>query len=392
MPRRTRTPADETPADPPIAAAAADPAEGEVEIPIGGAPAPSQAAEELIQELEVEVRNQSEPTTPSLQQLALDLLRLARENAERLGSGAVEQLQSVLKGGASDYLDPDFWRGLGMVLDYQVNEIRGLIQRRVKGEYSTDAYGRDDELIELARPLASFLYRSWWRVRAIGLEHVPAEGGALLVANHAGVLPWDGAMLATAVLEDHGAPRLTRTLHQRWMSGAPLLAPSLAAMGQVPALPENAERLLAEGELVSLFPEGVRGAAKIFRKRYQLAEFDAEGYLSAALRTGAPVIPVAVIGSEETYPVLLNLDKAARLLGLPYLPITPLFPWAGLLGLVPLPSRWVILFGAPLDTAGAGPEQADDSATLRRLGAELRQQIEALIQRGLAERGSAFLG
>jgi 1-acyl-sn-glycerol-3-phosphate acyltransferase len=390
MPRRARKPADATPAEVPIEDAA--PEELEVEIPISGAPAAADQSTDVVQELEVEVRNQASGGAPGLRQLALDLLRLIRENAERLGSGAAEQVQSILKGGTSDYLDPDFWRGLGMVLDYQVNEIRGLIQRRVKGEYSTDAYGRDDELIELARPLASFLYRGWWRVKTIGLEHVPAEGGALLVANHAGVLPWDGVMLATAILEEHSAPRLTRTLHQRWMSSAPLLAPTLAAMGQVPALPENAERLLSEAELVSIFPEGVRGAAKLFRKRYQLSEFDANAYIAAALRTGSPIIPVAVIGAEETYPVLLNLDKAARLLGLPYLPITPLFPWAGLLGLVPLPSKWVILFDAPLATTGLGAEHAEDAATITRLATELRRRMEALIQRGLAERGSAFLG
>ena len=358
------------------------------EIPIG-------SALEAEQDIEVEIRNheRAADSAPSnMQQMALDLVRLMRENAERLGAGAVEQLQGVLKGGMSDYLDPDFWRGIGMVLEYQITELRGMIQRRLKGEYRTDNYGSDDEVIELVRPIAGFLYRSWWRVRVSGLGHVPAEGGVLLVANHAGVVPWDGAMLATAVLEEHAAPRLVRILHQKLISSIPILAPTLAAFGQVPAIPANAERLLIEGELVGVFPEGVRGAGKLFRDRYQLKGFDATAYVQAALRTGAPIVPVAVIGAEETYPVIFNLSKAAKLLGLPYIPITPLFPWAGLLGLIPLPSKWAILFDAPLATTGLGAAAAEDAALVARLAATLQARLEALIERGLAERGSAFIG
>jgi 1-acyl-sn-glycerol-3-phosphate acyltransferase len=226
----------------------------------------------------------------------------------------------------------------------------------------------------------------------VGLDHVPAEGGALLVANHAGVIPWDGAMLATAILEDHASPRLVRILHQKLISAIPILAPTLAALGQVPALPANAERLLSEGEIVGVFPEGARGAGKLFRDRYTLRGFDATAYVQAALRAGVAIIPVAVIGSEETYPVIFNLDKAAKLLGLPYLPITPFFPWAGLLGLIPLPSRWVILFDTALDTNGLGTDAAEDASIVSRLAGVLKIRLEAVIERGLAERGSPFIG
>jgi 1-acyl-sn-glycerol-3-phosphate acyltransferase len=364
----------------------------EIEISIDITPSPQQQVAETVQELEVEIRNH-QATAPDAQSVALDLLRLVRENAQRLGTQAAEQVQGMLKGGiSSDYLDPDFWRGLGMVLDYQIKEIQALIQRRIKGEYSTDGYGKDDEIIELVRPLAGFLYRTWWRVTTIGLEHVPADGGVLLVANQSGVLPWDSAMIATAILEEHTTPRIARTLHQRWMSAIPVLAPALAALGQVPALPENARRLLQEGEIVSVFPEGPRGAAKLFRDRYKLAGFDAAEFVQAALRANAPIIPLVVIGAEETYPVLANLDRVARLIGLPYLPITPLFPWLGPLGLIPLPSKWTIVFDAPLDTSGLDATAADDPAIVARLAEALRLRVEALLKRGLAERPSAFLG
>jgi 1-acyl-sn-glycerol-3-phosphate acyltransferase len=384
MPRKARTPkaADATPEVAPIA----EPQ------PVAEDIQPEEAAR-VEQDIEVEVHNQAEAssaTAPLLQQMANDLLRLVRENAERLGGGALEQLQSVLKGGIGDYLDPDFWKGIGMVLEYQINELRALIQRRIKGEYSTDAYGRDDEMIELIRPLAGFLYRSWWRIRVSGLDQVPGDGGVLLVANHAGVVPWDGAMLATALLEDHASPRLTRILHEKLISSIPILAPTMAALGQVPAMPANAERLLNEGELVAVFPEGARGAGKLFRDRYTLRGFEPGPYIQAALRAKAAIVPVAVIGAEETYPVIFNLDKAAKLLGLPYLPITPLFPWAGLLGLIPLPSKWAILFGEPLDTSGLEASTADDSTIVAKLAATLKMRVEALIEQGLQERGMPF--
>lgn len=364
----------------------------EIEISIDTTPSAHEQVAEAVQELEVEIRNH-EVASPDAQKMALDLLRLVRENTQRLSAQAAAQVQEMLKGGiGSDYLDPDFWRGVGMVLEYQLKEIQALIQRRVKGEYSTDAYGKDDEIVELVRPLAGFLYRTWWRVTTIGLEHVPAEGGVLLVANQSGVLPWDSAMIATAILEEHASPRVARSLHQRWMSAIPILAPALAAVGQVPALPENAGRLLSEGEIVSVFPEGPRGAGKLFRDRYKLAGFDATAYVQAALRAQVPIVPLVVIGAEETYPVLANLGRVAKLFRLPYMPITPLFPWLGPLGLIPLPSKWTIIFDAPLDLHDLDETAAENPAVVARLSETLRLRIETLLKRGLAERRSPFIG
>ncbi|MDW8145384.1 MAG: lysophospholipid acyltransferase family protein [Roseiflexaceae bacterium] len=329
-----------------------------------------------VQELEVEIRNQTAGSAET-RNLAADLLRLIRENLERLRPPALDSVVTALRQNVfnSDYLDPDFWRGIAMVLQYQVNELTALIQRRLRGEFAVDAYGMDSELIELVRPVASFLYRSWWRVTSEGLDGVPAEGPALLLANHSGVLPWDSAMIATAVLEDHPSQRLVRSLHDLWMTSVPGLAPALAAFGQAPALPENAARLLSDGQLVCAFPEGVQGAGKLFWNRYRLTGFDAREYIRVALRAGAPIIPVAVIGAEEIYPVLIDVRPLAQLLNLPYFPLTPLFPWFGLLGITPLPSKWSIIFDTPIDPSAYGPAAADDPVTLAQINDLVQRRI-----------------
>jgi 1-acyl-sn-glycerol-3-phosphate acyltransferase len=372
--------------------AGAPPAE-ELDVPIAGAEVLRAETAEAVQELEVEIRS-SGAGRPEERDMAAAALRLIRENLERLSPQGLERVSQALRQNVfnSDYLDPDFWRGIGMVLQYQADEVRALVQRRMKGEYALDAYGMDQELIDLVRPFAAFMYRTYWRVTAEGLEHVPADGAALLVANHAGVLPWDSAMVANALLDDHPAGRLARTLHATWLTGVPGVAPALAAFGQVPALPENAARLLDEGQLVVAYPEGALGAAKPFWNRYKLASFEpARGFVAAALRAGAPIVPLAVIGSEETYPVLFDVKPLARLIGLPYFPITPQFPFLGLLGLLPLPSKWTIVFDTPLDTAGLGAGAADDPAMVARLADLARARIQALLdERGAAKRPAFF--
>lgn len=346
-----------------------------------------------VQELEVEIRNQTEGSAET-RDLAADLLRLIRENLERLRPPALDSVVTALRQNVfnSDYLDPDFWRGIAMVLQYQVTELTALIQRRLRGEFAVDAYGMDSELIELVRPVAGFLYRSWWRVTSEGLDGVPSEGPALLLANHSGVLPWDSAMIATAVLEDHPSQRLVRSLHDPWMTTVPGLAPALAAFGQAPALPENAARLLDDGQLVCAFPEGAQGAGKLFWNRYRLTGFDAREYIRVALRARAPIIPVAVIGAEEIYPMLINVRPVAQLLNLPYFPLTPLFPWFGLLGITPLPSKWSIIFDTPIDPSAYGAEAADDPVTLAQINDLVQRRIQSLLDERTAARRSIFFG
>lgn len=353
----------------------------------------NQPSEDLF-EVEVEVRNKaSQDDSSNLGNVAAGLLSLIGENMRRMTEEQVNKVNDLLGGTElRDYLDPDFWKGIGMVLQYQIQEQVAFVKRRIRGEYTIDPYGLDPDIVEIVRPFVSFMYHTWWRTKAEGLEHVPAEGRALLVSNHSGVLPWDGAMIASAVASEHPLQigRVVRSLHLHWFSTLPFIAPALAATGQVPGLPENAIRLLENDELVCVFPEGLKGVGKLYKDRYKLARFGRGGFIQVALRTRAPIIPVAVVGAEEIYPMLYNAESIAKMLGFPYFPITPFFPWLGLLGTIPLPTRWNITFCPPISTEEYGPRAADDPLTVLALAERVRDTIQETIDTRLAERTSIF--
>jgi 1-acyl-sn-glycerol-3-phosphate acyltransferase len=256
----------------------------------------------------------------------------------------------------------------------------------------TDDFGADRRFAETLEPLLEFLYAVWWRVETTGVEHVPAEGPGLVVANHSGVLPYDGMMVQLAIRHEHPARRICRMLALDMFALLPGLAPGLSKSGSVRANPDNAERLLRRGELVGVFPEGVKGVGKYYRERYRLARFGRGGFVRIALRTRTPIVPCAVVGAEEIHPVVAKADWVGRPLGLPYFPITPTFPWLGPLGLVPLPTKWSIDFGDPLDLADYGPEAADDPILVNRLSEEVRSTIQRMIDGRLARRRSVWLG
>jgi 1-acyl-sn-glycerol-3-phosphate acyltransferase len=256
----------------------------------------------------------------------------------------------------------------------------------------TDDFGADRRFAEALEPLLEFLYAVWWRVEASGVEHVPAEGPGLVVANHSGVLPYDGMMVQLAVRHEHPARRMCRMLALDMFALLPGLAPGLSKSGSVRANPDNAERLLRRGELVGVFPEGVKGVGKYYRERYRLARFGRGGFVRIALRTGAPIVPCAVVGAEEIHPVVAKADWVGRPLGLPYFPITPTFPWLGPLGLIPLPTKWSIDFGDPLDLTEHGPAAADDPILVNRLSEEVRSTIQRMIDGRVARRRSIWLG
>jgi 1-acyl-sn-glycerol-3-phosphate acyltransferase len=225
-----------------------------------------------------------------------------------------------------------------------------------------------------------FLYSKWFRVEAQGIEHVPATGPALLIANHAGSLPYDSAMVMHAIRKDHPARRDVRPLVEDAVFHLPWLGPLMNRIGGVRACPENAERLISKGEVVAVFPEGVKGMGKLFRDRYRLQRFGRGGFVKLALRTGVPIIPVAVVGSEEALPLLARVTWFAKSVGIPYVPVTPTFPWLGPLGLVPLPSKWRIAFGEPLDvSAEYGPEAADDRLLVGRLSEQVRATVQGMV-------------
>jgi 1-acyl-sn-glycerol-3-phosphate acyltransferase len=235
------------------------------------------------------------------------------------------------------------------------------------------------------------LYRDYWRVEATGVENVPANGRALLVANHAGVLPWDGTMIKTAVFAEHSHPRHVRALVASMFLGMPVLSWFLRRTGQTVGHPDDTRRLLERDELVLVFPEGVRGTGKNFKDRYRLRRFGRGGFVSTAIRSRAPIIPVSVVGSEEIYPMVGDLAPIAKFFRLPYFPITPFWPWLGPLGLIPLPSKWRIQFHPAIHVEVHPPEAADDQSLVMALADEVRDTIQEGIYDNLRMRRGVFL-
>jgi 1-acyl-sn-glycerol-3-phosphate acyltransferase len=304
---------------------------------------------------------------------------LRRERETTRGDGLLVALARALGSGAAA-LD---WAALGR------------LQRALYFAWhseQTDAYGSDSRFAETLEPLVEFLYAMWWRVEATGTEHVPARGAALVVANHSGVLPYDGLMVQLAIKREHPAGRLCRMLALDMFALLPVLAPILSKSGSVRASPENAERLLREGELLGVFPEGVKGIGKRFRDRYKLARFGRGGFVRVALRTGAPIVPCAIVGAEEIHPVVGKADWMGRPFGLPYVPLTPTFPWLGPLGLVPLPSKWSIDFGEPIDLREYGPQGAEDPILVNRIAEGVRARLQRMVDGRLARRRSVWFG
>jgi 1-acyl-sn-glycerol-3-phosphate acyltransferase len=315
----------------------------------------------------------------ALSSVARDLPRLLRRSTgAALRTASSLRPETVLQAGAG---------GLGWLA-----RLREVERRQVECPEAVDEFGFDREWTELLTPFFRFLYRDYWRVQVRGLEHVPLEGSALLVSNHAGVLPYDGAMIRTAIHEDLPGARHARALILDGFFAMPVASWFLRRTGNTLAHPEDAERLLAAGDLVLVFPEGAKGTGKRYRDRYRLRRFGRGGFVQIALRTGCPILPVSVVGSEELHPMLANVDLVARALGLPYFPMTPTFPWLGLLGVVPLPSSWIIEFHPPVDPAsrGLGRETAEDMATVMQLSDEVREIIQQGLYANLMRRGSVF--
>jgi len=262
--------------------------------------------------------------------------------------------------------------------------------RRLEGDYPEDEWGFDEDFAELVEPFFGFLYDRWWRVKVGGAENVPAHGRALLAANHAGILPWDATMISVALLREHALPRHPRFMVLNWAFDLPWVSVFIRKVGGVVASPYNALRLLEQDHLVAVFPEGVKGAGKPYGERYRVQRFGRGGFVEIALRAGAPIVPVAVVGSEEIYPKLGELPVVARLLGAPYFPVTPTFPWLGPLGAIPLPSRWRIEFCAPIETASYGPDAAGDRSLVLELTEQVRETVQQALYDNLVRRGPAF--
>ena len=266
-------------------------------------------------------------------------------------------------------------------------------RRRLEGDYAVDEFGFDADLTDnLLLPALRPLYQKWFRVETIGMHHVPDVGGALVVANHSGTLPLDGLMTAVALHDDHPAQRHLRTLGADLLFKLPGFGSLARKQGSTLACNPDAERLMRSGELVGVWPEGFKGIGKPFRDRYKLQRFGRGGFVSAALRTGVPIIPCSIVGAEEIYPKIGEIKALARLFNAPYFPITPLFPHLGPLGLIPLPSKWYIEFGEPIRTDALDPADAEDPMTVFNLTDQVRETIQHTLYRLLSQRRNAFLG
>jgi 1-acyl-sn-glycerol-3-phosphate acyltransferase len=297
-----------------------------------------------------------------------------------------------LRHGVEAGLDPPAAaRAAAGALPVRLRNAVEAIAMRLRGEYHEDDWGFDEQFAESVFPLFEFLYDVWWRVETEGIRNVPAHGRALLVANHAGSLfPFDATMMTMAIMKEHPLPRWPRFMVLDWAFVLPFVSSFMRRCGGVPASPHNATRLLGEDELVMTFPEGVKGTGKPFSQRYRVQRFGRGGFVEIALRTGAPIVPVAVVGAEEIYPKLADSPALARAVGAPFVPITPTFPWLGPLGLVPLPSRWRIEFCEPIDVSGLGSVAAEDRRVVFDLSERVRETIQESLYENLLARGSAF--
>jgi len=304
--------------------------------------------------------------------------RAARRAAGRTARGAAGRVAAAAEGPATD-------------LGRRARRTAGVLGRRVTGDYEVDELGFDRELTEevlldLLRPL----YRRWFRVELRGGERVPRGTGALLVANHSGTVGIDALMTMVAVHDDVPGGRHLRVLAADLVLAAPVLGDLARRAGITLASPADAERLLADGELVGVWPEGYKGVGKHFRDRYRLQRFGRGGFVASALRAGVPIVPCAIVGAEEVYPKIGDIAPLARLLGLPYVPVTPFFPLLGPLGLVPLPSRWVVELGEPVRTDLAPAGTADDPAAVLDLADQVRETIQETLHDLLLHRRSVF--
>ena len=275
----------------------------------------------------------------------------------------------------------------------RIAAIAEFVRKRMMGDYTVDEFGFDPHLNNsVFLPLLRVFFNSWFRVEVSGIENLPRDGAALVVANHAGVLPFDGLMTSVAVHDKHPTNRDLRLLAADMVFNMPMMGQAARKAGHTMACTADAHRLLAAGELTAVFPEGYKGLGKHFKDRYKLQRFGRGGFVAAALRTKAPIVPCSIVGSEEIYPMIADVKLLARLLGLPYFPITPLFPLAGPAGLVPLPSKWHIQFGDAISTEDYDESAAEDPMVTFELTDQVRETIQQTLYQLLANRRNMFLG
>jgi 1-acyl-sn-glycerol-3-phosphate acyltransferase len=283
---------------------------------------------------------------------------------------------------------------LGRVRNLDVLRLYEELRERVsllgidESSGEVDDFGLDARTVARSRRWLDFLFERWWRIEVTGVELLPRAQPILLVANRSGLLPYDGLMVAHALVRARGEPWRPRFMVEDWLIGLPFSQPLLARLGGVRACAENVDRLLGSGRSAVVFPEGQKGAFKRFADRYHLQRFARGGFVALAARHRVPMVPVAVVGAEEVHPILFEWKLASRLLGVP-VPVTPTLPALGLLGAVPLPTRWRIRFGPPIHPPSA-EEDAEDPLRTNRLRERVRGAIQELLDVEVRRRRGIF--
>lgn len=315
------------------------------------------------------------------------------DSGQALVPGLAELLSVLLSAGqlTSRTLGQAAGAAAGEDWERRFAETLQFLQRRVKGDYAVDDFGFDrDFTTHTVFPVLRLLKDKWFRVEVRGIENIPADSGALLVSNHSGTVAIDSVITQLAIHDAHPQQRFLRMLGADLVFQLPVVGDVARKTGATLASNADAERLLRGGELVGVWPEGFKGVGKPFRERYKLQRFGRGGFVSAAIRSEVPIIPCSVVGAEEVYPMIGNMKTVARLLGAPYAPITPFFPLLGPLGLIPLPSKWIIEFGEPVDTASLGPAAAEDPMLVFELTDQVRETIQQTLYSVLVTRRSVF--
>jgi 1-acyl-sn-glycerol-3-phosphate acyltransferase len=328
------------------------------------------------------------PATSPFGALVNELLKVASRSLGSLKSLPISQLEAL----AADpvHAFASVAQAMGVDWDESLEEIVAFIRSRLQGDYAVDAFGFDPEFTtRIYLPVLRRLADAWFRVEVRGAENLPVDGSALLVSNHAGTLPLDGMILQTVVYDEIG--RHVRMLGADLIFKTPYSHDLARKTGTTLACQEDAERLLASNQLVAVFPEGFKGLGKPYADRYKLQRFGRGGFVAAAIRAQVPIIPIAIVGSEEIYPLIAKAPALARALGVPYFPITPLFPWFGPLGMIPLPSKWIIQVGEAITTDELGPGAADDPMIVFNITDQVRETIQQTLYALLMQRRNAFL-
>ncbi len=267
-----------------------------------------------------------------------------------------------------------------------LNGIKEASSEFISSDSDLDEFGMDPKFIETLRPFFQFLYYNYFRVKTRGIANIPLKKPVILVANHAGTLPYDGVMVNLALYNERDENRRVRFLVDDFVFDIPLLSTFIKRTGGARASQENATKLLDMGEHILVFPEGVRGIGKSYDERYKLQQFGRGGFVRLAMRTGASIIPVGIVGSEEIHPLIWKSRSMGEAIGVPFVPFTPTFPWLGPLGLAPLPSKWSITFGKPISFKKYSAADANKKRLVKKISDEVQSKVQKILDDELSKR------